>query len=142
MSLSETRRLRDEAANRPQGCTMWHTSRRHEIATHQTARHPMLKKPCMVGHALGCCAGRFRSPLGRSIFVGAAYSLPLPDRQKKAYASRQPKGEILNSGSSIFGSHSRTTKTLRHKCNCLHDDSRPIDSLYEDNCFADDEERV
>jgi hypothetical protein len=142
MSLSETLRLRDEAANRPQGCTMWHMSRRHQIATDQTARHPMLKRPCKVGHALGCCAAHFRSPLGRSIFIGAAYSHSRTGEENVAYVSRQPKGEILNSGSSIFGSHSRTTKILLHKCSCPNDDRRPIDSLREDDRFADDGERI
>jgi hypothetical protein len=62
--------------------------------------------------------------------------LPLPDRQQKAWRTRLPKGVITVFGSSIFGRHSRTIESLYGKCNRPNDDSRAIDSLHEDDCFA------
>lgn len=66
--------------------------------------------------------------------------LPLPNRQKERGVRMSPtKRGNFESGTSIFGSHSRTTKSLRHRFNCPNDDSRAIDSLSEDNRCADDE---
>src|SRR5690242_14949121 len=63
---------------------------------------------------------------------------PGPGEESVVRISPTKRGNF-ESGTSIFGSHSRTTKSPRHKCNGPNDDSRAIDSLSEDDRCADDE---